>query len=54
MHVKNEASMPFKSVHLEEYGLVIVECTPQSAEVVSVSCSFCVNFKREEKTWSQA
>ena len=26
-----------------------MECTPQSAEVVSVSCSFCVNFGREEK-----
>ena len=40
---------PFKSVYLKEYGLVIVECAPQSAEVVSVSCSFCVNFGREEK-----
>ena len=42
--------MPFKSVHLKEYDVVIMECTPQSAEVVSVSCSFCVNFGREEKT----
>ena len=48
-NVKNEESTPFKSVHLKEYGLVIVEHTPQSAEVVSVSCSFCVNFGREEK-----
>ena len=29
--------------------MVIVGCDPQSAEVVSVSCSFCVNFGREEK-----
>ena len=41
--------MPFKSVHLKEYGFVIVECAPQNAEVESVSCSFCVNFGREEK-----
>jgi hypothetical protein len=41
--------MPFKSVHLKKYGLVIMKCTPQSAEVVSVSCSFYVNFGREEK-----
>ena len=40
---------PFKSVHLKEYSLVIVECASQSAEVVSVPCSFCVNFGREEK-----
>ena len=26
-----------------------MECAPQSAEVVSVSCSLCVNFGREEK-----
>ena len=39
---------PFKSVHLKEFGLVIVDCAPQSTEVVSVSCSFCVNFGREE------
>ena len=28
---------------------MIVECTPQSAEVVSVFCSFCFHFEREEK-----
>ena len=28
---------------------MIVEGAPQSAEVVSVSCSFCVNFGREKK-----
>ena len=28
---------------------MIVECTPQSAEVVSASWFFCVNFGREEK-----
>ena len=46
---KMKRQTPFKSFHLKEYGLVIVECTPQSAEVVSVPCSFCVNFGREEK-----
>ena len=46
---KMKCQMPFKSVHLKEYCLVIVEHAPQSAEVVSVSCSFCVNFGREEK-----
>ena len=46
---KMKRQMPFRRVHLKEYGLVIVECAPQSAEVVSVSCSFCVNFGREEK-----
>jgi hypothetical protein len=46
---KMKRQTPFKSVHLKEYGLVIVERAPQSAEVVSVSCSFCVNFGREEK-----
>ena len=40
---------PFKSVHVKEYGLVIVEHAPQSADVVSVSCFYCVNFGREEK-----
>jgi hypothetical protein len=33
----------------KKYCLVIVECAPQSAEVVLVSFSFCVNFGREEK-----
>ena len=28
---------------------MIMECALQGAEVVSVSCSFCVNFGREEK-----
>ena len=46
---KMKCQTPFKSVYLMEYGLVIVEHAPQSAEVVSVSCSFCVNFGREEK-----
>ena len=46
---KMKRQMPSKSVPLKEYGLVIVECAPQSAEVVSVSCSFCVSFGREEK-----
>ena len=46
---KMKRQTPFKSVHLKEYGLVIVECAPQSAEVASVSCSFCINFGREEK-----
>ena len=46
---KMKSQTPFKSVHLKEYGLVIVEHTTQSAEVVYVSCSFCVNFGREEK-----
>ena len=46
---KMKCQTPFKSVHLKEYSLVIVECAPQSAEVVSVSCSFCVPFGREEK-----
>ena len=46
---KMKCQMPFKSVPLKEYGLVIVECTPQSAEVVSVFCSFCFHFEREEK-----
>ena len=46
---KMKRQMPFKSVHLKEYGLMIVECAPQSADIVSVSCSFCVNFGREEK-----
>ena len=46
---KMKRQMPSKSVPLKEYGLVIVECAPQSAEVASVPCSFCVNFGREEK-----
>ena len=46
---KMKRQIPFKSVHLKEYGLVIMECALQGAEVVSVSCSFCVNFGREEK-----
>ena len=46
---KTKRQTPFRRVHLKEYGLVIVECTPQSAELVSVSCSYCVNFGREEK-----
>ena len=41
---KMKHQMPFKSVHLKEYDLVIMERAPQSAEVVSVSCSFCDNF----------
>ena len=45
---KMKHQTPFKSVHLKEYGLVIVECAPQSAELVSVPCSFCVNFGRGE------
>ena len=46
---KMKRQTPFKSVHVKEYGLVIVECTPQSPEVESVSSPFCVNFGREEK-----
>ena len=46
---KMKRQMPFKSVHLKEYGLVIMEHGQQSADVVSVSCSLCVNFGREER-----
>ena len=34
---KMKRQTPFKSVHLKEYGLVIMEHAPQSAEVVSES-----------------
>ena len=37
---KMKSQTPFKSVHLKEYGLMIMECTPQSADIVSVSYSF--------------
>ena len=48
-HFENEVSNALRSVHLKEYVLVIVEHTPQSAEDVSVSCTFYVNFGQEEK-----
>jgi hypothetical protein len=35
--------------HLLQFGLRIVERSPNTAEVVSVCCNFCLNFGREEK-----
>jgi hypothetical protein len=42
------------NAHLLQFGLRIVECSPNTAEVVSVCCNFCLNFGREEKVGAKS